>query len=69
MLKECTDLVTAEVLLERLWPDSRGRPSLRWFLELKAIGAIPYRKIGRRVFYDVAEVRRALDRKFKVEPV
>jgi hypothetical protein len=42
---------------------------LRWFLELKAIGAVPYRKIGRRVFFDVAEVRRALDRKFKVEAV
>jgi hypothetical protein len=61
-------LVTARVCLEELFPDMRSRPSLRWFLGLKAAGVIPFRKIGRLVFYDVAEVRRALDRRFKVEP-
>ena len=42
---------------------------MRWFLGLKAAGFVPFRKIGRLVFYDVAEVRRALDRRFKVETV
>jgi hypothetical protein len=65
--QESVNLVTAQVCLEELFPDERGRPSLRWFLGLKAAGAVPFRKIGRLVFYDVAEVRRALDRKFKVE--
>jgi hypothetical protein len=61
------NLVTARVCLEELFPDERARPSLRWFLGLKAAGFVPFRKIGRLVFYDVAEVRRALDRRFKVE--
>jgi hypothetical protein len=61
------DLVTAQICLEKLFPNKRTRPSLRWFLGLKAAGVVPHRKIGRLVFYDVAEVRRAFDRKFKVE--
>jgi hypothetical protein len=65
--KEPVDLVTAQVCLEEPFPDERARPSLRWFLGLKAAGMVPFRKIGRLVFYDVTEVRRALDRKFKVE--
>jgi hypothetical protein len=65
--QEHVDLVTAQICLEELFPDKRARPSLRWFHGLKAAGVIPFRKIGRLVFYDVAEVRMALDRRFKVE--
>jgi hypothetical protein len=64
---EDVDLVPDYVCLERLFPHERGRPSIRWFRALKAAGALPFRRIGRRIFYDVAEVRRALDRRFKVE--
>jgi hypothetical protein len=64
---ETVDLVPDYVCLERLFPDERGRPSIRWFRALKAAGVLPFRRIGRRIFYDVAEVRRTLDRKFKVE--
>jgi hypothetical protein len=59
------DLVDAKGCLEELFPDPRSRPSLRWFKYLQYDGVIPYRKIGRRVFFDVAEVRRALDKRCK----
>jgi hypothetical protein len=45
-----------------IWPDPRSRPKVRWFLEQKKRGLIPFKKITRRVFYDPAEVRAALDR-------
>jgi hypothetical protein len=51
--------------LEELFPDPRSRPSLRWFKALQHGGLIPFRKIGRRVFFDTAEVRRALDKRCK----
>lgn len=51
---------------EIIWPDDRCRPSRRWFLELKAKGLLPYRQISRRIFYDPAEVRAALDHQFRV---
>lgn len=59
-------LVGEERCREQIWPDRKSRPSSRWFLELKARGLIPFHRIGRRIFYDPAEVRRALDRQFKV---
>lgn len=59
-------LVGEERCRKLVWPDRKSRPSSRWFLELKARGLIPFHRIGRRVFYDPAEVRRALDRQFKV---
>jgi hypothetical protein len=60
--QERLDYVDAEGCLKELFPDPRSRPSLRWFKYLQYDGLIPYRKIGRRVFFDVAEVRRALDK-------
>jgi hypothetical protein len=49
-----------------IWPDPEERPSLRYFKELQAKGYIPFVRIGRLVFFDPAEVRRALDHKFRV---
>ncbi len=51
-----------------IFPEESSRPSRRTFLEWKSRGLIPYRKIGRLVYYDPAEVRRAIDRQFKIEP-
>jgi hypothetical protein len=59
-------LVNGQHCLELLFPQE-PRPTLRWFLGLKAKGLIPYRKIGGSIFYDPAEVRRAIDRLCKVE--
>jgi hypothetical protein len=58
-------LVDAKGCLAEIFPDPRSRPSLRWFKYLQYDGIIPFRKIGRRVFFDVAEVRRALDKRCK----
>jgi hypothetical protein len=59
------DLVDAQGCLEEIFPDPRSRPSVRWFKYLQYDGLIPYRKIGRRVFFDVGEVRKALDENCK----
>lgn len=61
-------LVGENALRATIWPDSESRPSRRWFLELKARGLIPYHRIGRRVFFDPAEVRASLDHNFRINP-
>ena len=43
--------------------------SKRAFDEWKARGYFPYVKIGKRVFVNVDEVRRALERRFKINAV
>lgn len=60
-------LVRAKPLLEKLFPDPRDRPSLRWLRKMQAKRLIPFKKIGGKfVYFDVAEVRAALDRNFTV---
>jgi hypothetical protein len=63
---ESVGLFGAESCLEKVFPDARSRPSLRWFKGLQAAGKIPYRKIRRRVWFDPEEVRRALDQQFRI---
>jgi hypothetical protein len=60
-------LMGAQGCLAEIWPNPQERPSFRKFKELQLHGFIPFHRIGRRVFFDPAEVRRALDRKFRVE--
>jgi hypothetical protein len=60
-------LVDGEKCLALLFPEKRCRPTLRTFLEWKARGKIPYRKIGKRIYYDPVEVRRSIDRNCKIE--
>lgn len=59
----------AEALLREVWKDEASRPSLRWLRAMQAKRVLPYRKIGRKVFFDPEEVRRAIDSKFKVESI
>jgi hypothetical protein len=63
---EISGLTNAQGCLEKVFPDPRARPSLRWFKGLQAAGKIPYRKIRRRVWFDAEEVRRALDKHFHI---
>ena len=42
-------LVAAQVLLERVWPDHRARPCVRWLWEQQRVRAIPSTRVGRRV--------------------
>ena len=62
-------LVGAETLLELIWPDENTRPSLRWLREMQAKRLVPFRKIGRLVYFDPIEVRQALDTQFKVNSI
>ena len=55
-------LVDAERCLEIVWPDPRCRPKLRWFLDRKRAGQVPFKKVGHFVYFDPREVRRAIDR-------
>lgn len=61
--------VGAETLLCELWRDKKSRPSLRWLRGMQARRLLPYRKIGRRVYFDPEEVRRAIDSQFTVESI
>ena len=49
-------LVAAQVLLERVWPDHRARPCLRWLWEQQRVRAIPSTRVGRRVLFCPAHV-------------
>jgi hypothetical protein len=60
-------LVGAEALLRELFRDEQSRPTLRWLRGMQAKRLVPFRKIGRRIWFDVEEVRRSLDAQFKVE--
>lgn len=64
-----SSLVGAEALLQELFPDKKSRPTLRWLRGLQAKRLVPFRKIGRRVYFDPKEVRRTFDAQFKVEPL
>lgn len=62
-----SELVGTERCIELLFPDEASRPGKRTFLEWKARGYFRYRKIGRRIFFDPAEVAADLARRFRVE--
>ena len=64
---ESAGLVNAQECLEKIFPNACSRPSLKWFKGLQAAGKIPYRKIRRRVWFDPEEVRRAMDKQFRVQ--
>jgi hypothetical protein len=59
-------LVGAETCLRLIFPDEATRPCLRFFRDLQAKRLVPFRQIGRRIFFDPREVRAALDRQFSV---
>jgi len=60
-------LLGGEALLQELFPDKKSRPTLRWLRGMQAKRLVPFRKIGRRVYFDPKEVRRTFDAQFKVE--
>ena len=60
-------LVPGEILLEVLWPETETRPTMRWLRKMTKTRAVPFVKLGNRVWFDVQRVRRHLDKKFTVE--
>ncbi len=59
-------LVTAQACIHAIF-GTEAPPSIRTFRKWQADGWIPYNKIGRRTFFDPEQVRRSLDRRFKIE--
>ena len=52
--------------LELVFPDPATRPSIRAFNNWKQKGYFPSVKIGKRVFIDPVQVRKALDARFTI---
>jgi hypothetical protein len=62
-------LVGITTCLRIVFPDAETRPSLRSFNEWKQRGYFPSVKIGKRVFLDPSQVRKALERRFTIEAI
>lgn len=62
-------LVGAQACIEIIFPDEDSRPSLRTFRQWQANRWLPHHKIGRRIFFDPEDVRIALSKRFRVEPI
>lgn len=56
-------LVDAPRLLELLFPNPACRPSLRWLRDQTSKRTVPFIRIGRLVFFDLAQVRAVLLKK------
>lgn len=61
-----TGLVDARGLTEILWPDPRSRPCVRTVRRWQELRLIPFLVVGRRIYFDAPQVRRALDSRFTV---
>jgi hypothetical protein len=59
-------LVGIEACRKIVFPDEDSAPGPRTFAKWMAARYFPVHKIGRRVFLDPEEVRRSLDRRFKI---
>jgi len=66
MNETANQLVSGQRLLEIVF-EQAGRPSLRWLKYQQSEGNIPYLKVGRRTFFDPAQVRETLAKRFCVE--
>ena len=63
-------LVGALDCIKLVFPCETSRPSLRTFRSWQSNGWVPVHKIGGHLtFFDPEEVRAALDRRFRVNPV
>ena len=55
-------LVRGERLLELIFPDEGSRPCTKWLHQQRTSRSIPYKRVGRLIFYDPDEVRAAFDK-------
>lgn len=62
-------LVGIETCIEMIWGESEARPSIRTFNAWKALGYFPSVKIGRRVFLNVEQVKKALEKRFTINAI
>ena len=61
-------LVDARGLLEALWPDGQSRPSARWLRQQRRNRAIPFIRLGHLIYFDVDQVRAAIEERHTVQP-
>lgn len=62
-------LVGAEDCIKIVFPCDSSRPALRTFRSWQAKGFIPVYKIGHLTYFDPEQVRAALERRFRINPV
>jgi hypothetical protein len=62
-------LIGIKPCLKIVFPDEATRPGDRTFNEWRAKGFYPYVKIGKRVFLDPVQVRKALDKRFTIDAI
>jgi len=62
---ETTGLVDVDTLLVLIWPNVKSRPSLRTVRTWTQGKLLPHVRLGRLIYYDVAEVRAELARRKK----
>lgn len=62
-------LVGIETCIAVVFPDEETRPAVRTFLDWKAKKYFPSVKIGKRVFLDPVQVRKALDKRFTIQAI
>ena len=60
------ELVGAETLLERLWPDEKDRPSLRTLRNWQKQRIVPYVRLGRLIYFNPEEVAEAIRQRWTV---
>lgn len=62
-------LVGAEDCIKIVFPCATSRPSLRSFREWQKRRYFGHVKVGRLTFFDPVEVRLAIEKRFKVNPI
>ena len=60
-------LIGIKPALETVFPNAATRPSLRAWNDWRAKGYYPYVKIGKRVWINPDDARRALEARFTIE--
>ncbi len=62
-------LVGMKTALREIFPDGETAPSFRTFTSWKSLGYFSTVKIGRRVFVNVEQARRSLEKRFTVHEI
>jgi hypothetical protein len=61
------ELVSAETLLRKLWPDPRDRPSLRTLRNWQKERIIPSVRLGGRVYFNIEDVAQSIRQRWTVK--
>lgn len=62
-------LVDAKTCISIIFPIQESAPSIRTWWKWKSNRWIPYVKLGKCVFFDPTEVRKAIDKRFTIKAI